>query len=247
MVFIAMNSDEVMNRTAQYQIQYAPAPYRQNSLRGSGDFERSEIDPIISIRHGEDGTTITTARRRTRRFYSVAGSDEHPELERRMAQMPEEFGNTLQPFRITTECSEDDESDNESPPRLGRREIYRIGALPFESDSSDEVFEHRLHSQQEPTIRERTRELDAAVEASQQATQEAVRAVGGELMTPHARFHIEKDKSKCTLRFDPPVSGRFILLKMWSPHLDPTSNIDIQAVIARGFAGPRYFPSVQLR
>jgi hypothetical protein len=34
---------------------------------------------------------------------------------------------------------------------------------------------------------------------------------------------------------------------MWSSHHDPTSNIDIQSVLARGFAGPRYFPSVELR
>jgi len=66
-------------------------------------------------------------------------------------------------------------------------------------------------------------------------------------MAPHARFFIERDKSKCTVRFDPPVSGRFILLKMWSPHHSPSGNIDIQSVVARGFAGPRFFPAVSLR
>lgn len=89
--------------------------------------------------------------------------------------------------------------------------------------------------------------LAEAAEASQLATQEAVRAVGGGLMAPHARFFIEKDKDRCIIRFDPPVSGRFILLKMWNPHHDPSRNIDIQGVIAKGFAGPRYFPSVDLR
>jgi hypothetical protein len=89
--------------------------------------------------------------------------------------------------------------------------------------------------------------LAEAAEASQIATQEAVRAVGGELMAPHARFFIERDKSKCTVKFDPPVSGRFILLKMWSPHHSASSNIDIQSVVAKGFAGPRFFPAVQMR
>ena len=42
------------------------------------------------------------------------------------------------------------------------------------------------------------------------------------------------------------MSGRFILLKMWSSQHDSSGNIDIQSVIARGFAGPRYFPSVEL-
>jgi hypothetical protein len=66
-------------------------------------------------------------------------------------------------------------------------------------------------------------------------------------MAPHARFFIERDKSKCTVKFDPPVSGRFILLKMWSPQHTPGGNIDIQSVVAKGFAGPRFFPAVTLR
>jgi len=89
--------------------------------------------------------------------------------------------------------------------------------------------------------------LDEAREANQIATQDAVRAVGGELMTPLAHFYIEKNKNKCTVRFDPPVSGRFILLKMWSSQHDPHKNIDIRGVIAKGFAGPRFCPAVELR
>ena len=89
--------------------------------------------------------------------------------------------------------------------------------------------------------------LSEAAEASQLATQEAVRAVGGELMVPCARFNIEKGTTKCIIRFDPPVSGRYLLLKMWNPHLEPTGNIDIQGVVAKGFAGPRYVPAVELR
>lgn len=89
--------------------------------------------------------------------------------------------------------------------------------------------------------------LTEAWDAHANATQEAIRAVGGgALLAPHARFHIEKKKSKCTIRFDPPVSGRFLLLKVWSSQHDPGSNIDIQSVIARGFSGPRYFPSVEM-
>lgn len=90
--------------------------------------------------------------------------------------------------------------------------------------------------------------LSEAMDAHANATQEAVRAVGGgSLLSPHARFYIEKKKSKCTIKFEPPVSARYILLKMWSSSHDPTSNIDVQSVIAQGFAGPRYFPSVELR
>jgi hypothetical protein len=118
-----------------------------------------------------------------------------------------------------------------SPPSSRRRERVRERERERENDHSNRSFS-----------------LTAAWEAHASATQDAVRAVGGgQLLSPHARFYIEKKKSKCTIRFDPPVSGRFILLKMWSSHHDPTSNIDIQSVLVRGFAGPRYFPSVELR
>ncbi|CAK7213244.1 hypothetical protein SCUCBS95973_001735 [Sporothrix curviconia] len=66
---------------------------------------------------------------------------------------------------------------------------------------------------------------------------------------PHAEFHIEPGKNKCTIVFDPPVTARYILLKMWNPSVDydDNSNIDIQGVVAKGFAGPRYFPAMELR
>jgi len=155
------------------------------------------------------------------------------------------------PFRVTTESSGDEDDD---PPSSGlrRRTPNRIGSLPFESDSSDEWGQ-----MDDPGLDEITRRgyrrlggdmtLMQAAEASQLATQEAVRAVGGELMAPHAKFYVEKDKNRCTIRFDPPVSGRFILLKMWNPQHDPKGNIDIQGVVAKGYAGPRYFPDVELR
>ena len=40
-------------------------------------------------------------------------------------------------------------------------------------------------------------------------------------------------------------SGRFMLLKFWSPA--PDENIDIQSVVAHGFAGPRFFPAKEMR
>lgn len=39
-------------------------------------------------------------------------------------------------------------------------------------------------------------------------------------------------------------SGKYILLKLWSPAKD--QNIDIQSIVAHGFAGPRFFPAVQM-
>ncbi|KAI0013627.1 hypothetical protein F4779DRAFT_613358 [Xylariaceae sp. FL0662B] len=245
MVFISMTSDHLLTRTAQYQIQYSPS--RSSSRRI--ERETQPLAPIISIRHNEDGTSMTRAQVRARRLYNIGLEDEDNDI--RVAQIPSEFNVSPPPFRVTTECS-DDEADDPIP-RGDWRAPDRIGALPFESDSSDEEGNLNDFSFSGTDYRPRRRRnrssnaLAEAAEAAQLATQEAVRAVGGELLAPHARFFIERNKSKCTIRFDPPVSGRFILLKMWSPHRDPNSNIDIQAVVAKGFAGPRYFPSVELR
>ncbi|KAI1631841.1 hypothetical protein F4809DRAFT_630574 [Biscogniauxia mediterranea] len=245
MVFVSMTSDHLLTRTAQYQIQYSPP--RSTSRRI--ERETHPLNPILSVRHNDDGSTMTHAQARARRLYNIGMEDEDNDL--RVAQIPSEFNVSPPPFRVTIECS-DDEADDPNP-RMHWRTPNRIGSLPFESDSSDEGgnlgdlpfgrTDYRLQ-------RRRNRSSNAlaeAAEAAQVATQEAVRAVGGELMAPHTRFFIERNKSKCTIKFDPPVSGRFILLKMWSPHRDPNANIDIQAVVAKGYAGPRFFPSVELR
>lgn len=244
-MFVSMNQDETLKRTAQYEIQYAP------SRSGRPSATRA-LAPIISIRHHEDGTTVTRTHTRQRRLYSLGHDDE--ENVQRTAQIPTEFSSHLPPFDITTECSYE-ETDDEDTPRnpVNRRAPNRIGSLPFESDSSDDgnPFASDEYGFEDYSFANRRRDaadMSAEVaEANQTATQEAVRAVGGELMAPHAKFFIEKDKSKCTIRFDPPVSGRFLLLKMWSSSRASGSNIDIQAVLTKGFAGPRYFPAVELR
>lgn len=72
-----------------------------------------------------------------------------------------------------------------------------------------------------------------------------------QLLTPAARFTMRPRSKKgkysndanntMTIQFDPPISGKYILLKLWNPQKD--RNIDIQEVAAHGFAGPRYFPA----
>ncbi|KAL3428091.1 hypothetical protein PVAG01_01600 [Phlyctema vagabunda] len=255
MVFISMTSDDLLTRTAQYQIQYSPSQTRRPASERAID-----LPPIVSIRHNDDGS-LTTSQARARRLYDIGLQDE--ECNYRTAQIPSDFTVNTLPFQVTTECS-DSEAESSSPSRTRRLPRY-TGPRFDESDSpesdgidSDDNEERpwyddlmQARSDRPPRLRRRETAsnitLAEAVEASQIATQEAVRAVGGELMAPHARFFIERDKSKCTVRFDPPVSGRFILLKMWSPHSSLSGNIDIKSVVAKGFAGPRYFPAVTLR
>lgn len=250
MVFVTMNQRENFFRTAQYQIQYSYVLLRNPSgnLESFGLSEDDRLHPqralpqLRAVRHHhDDGSFSTSIVYRTR-------DDEY-----RTAHMPREFRTTQANVNITTECSDDDEDD--ASPRRTRRPMNRIGSLPFEmidSDDDDDFHNHDFQLEEfmgapSPHSLEPSSSLQDAYDNHLHATQEAVRAVGGTLLTPHARFLIEnKKKNTCTIRFDPPVSGRYILLKMWNSHHDPRSNIDIQSIITRGFAGPRYFPSAQV-
>ncbi|OAL69477.1 hypothetical protein A7D00_6596 [Trichophyton violaceum] len=64
-------------------------------------------------------------------------------------------------------------------------------------------------------------------------------------MQPVARFAIEHERAAVQIRFNPPVSARYILIKMWAPY-NP-GRMDIESIIAHGFAGPRFFPSQEPR
>jgi len=64
-------------------------------------------------------------------------------------------------------------------------------------------------------------------------------------VAPHARFFISRSKSSTAIKFDPPVSGRYILVKLWAQC--PNANIDIQAILAHGYGGPRFFPAIEMR
>ncbi|KIW97154.1 uncharacterized protein Z519_02546 [Cladophialophora bantiana CBS 173.52] len=64
-------------------------------------------------------------------------------------------------------------------------------------------------------------------------------------VTPHALFFISRSKSSTEIKFDPPISGRYILVKLWAQC--PNANIDIQAILARGYGGPRFFPISEMR
>jgi hypothetical protein len=56
-------------------------------------------------------------------------------------------------------------------------------------------------------------------------------------------FLISREKHRVAIKFDPAVSGRFIMIKFWSGR----SNVDMQTVIAKGYGGCRFFPAVEAR
>lgn len=252
LVFVSMHHDDRLSRTERYQIPYAAKPGRQAS---AGSEDRDEyaqaVSPVVTLRR-RDGTVEL---RRRNSLFSLGLDDDEPEDENdddedddddddddySLAQIPREFAATsLPPFNVTMECS-----DDEDAPRPGRHAPNRIGSLPFESDDSEDY-----NNLDDPFFDDfsafRLRESSPSLEDPEPPIAATSVPSGGDLLVPHARFNIEKGRSKCTIRFDPPISGRFVLLKMWSPRQSAGSNIDIQSVVARGFAGPRYFPSMTL-
>ncbi|KAM5444685.1 hypothetical protein MferCBS31731_000139 [Microsporum ferrugineum] len=74
---------------------------------------------------------------------------------------------------------------------------------------------------------------------------ETARNQDSDTMPPVARFSIEHERAAVQIRFNPPVSARYILIKMWAP-FNP-GRMDIESIIAHGFAGPRFFPSQEPR
>ncbi|KAK8048420.1 hypothetical protein PG994_010150 [Apiospora phragmitis] len=105
------------NYTAPVQegmIQYMPPP-RSTSRR---ERESQPLAPIFSVRHNEDGSTMTRSQRRARRLYDMGRLD-----------------NEDNDYPIVDCDDEDDADDN-----LARADwrTPRIGPLPFESDSSDD-------------------------------------------------------------------------------------------------------------
>jgi len=48
------------------------------------------------------------------------------------------------------------------------------------------------------------------------------------------------------IKFDPPLSCRYLVLKLWSARKGE-GNIDVGSVVAWGFAGVRWFPAVEVR
>ncbi|KAL2889892.1 hypothetical protein HOO65_020434 [Ceratocystis lukuohia] len=157
------------------------------------------------------------------------------------------------PNRIGTLPFENDDSDIAFPIRRPARFSERNSGIGRLRGSSSNFLNRLINQESTAAMAAETPRrpadssatgLEAARQASQLATQNAVRAVGGSFMVPQARFVM--DKTKCTIEFDPPLAACNILLKIWCPQ-NISPRIYLQSVEVIGFAGPRYLPSVELR
>ncbi|KAL9018485.1 MAG: hypothetical protein Q9185_004177 [Variospora sp. 1 TL-2023] len=157
-------------------------------------------------------------------------------------------------FNVSVDCENhsDDEEEESSEATLADR--YYRDRIPSPPDSSDELEDSdliyrpgRRRRQGISSRRQGRRLAPRRIEIEDPiASRDGDLSEGkdnSDVLVPHATIFIEKRKSMVNVKFDPPVSGRYVLLKLWSPSKD--QNIDIQSIIAHGFAGPRFFPATR--
>ncbi|KAL5043992.1 hypothetical protein BDW71DRAFT_186999 [Aspergillus fruticulosus] len=278
MVFVSMSADELLARTAQYQIQYASSRSRRGRRRSG--MQPSE-EYLSSYR-----TPLQTLERATLAGFD-SPSDSDTEASGLLFNSSSQNADPSPQFRVITEY--DERSDGTEPDRLedsfsepqtsesGRLEELRALHPMYQneedflcSDSEDSSSDED-ESSETRSYNSRRRELQRQVRAmrrqyamehdelprrhhnnntlqpappsvpSAPRSRPTARPSGAGLMKPLAQFFIKRPKSSVSLKFDPPPSGRYILVKLWSPY--HAGNIDIQSVTAHGFAGPRFFPA----
>nr|POE78464.1 hypothetical protein CFP56_60696 [Quercus suber] len=141
--------------------------------------------------------------------------------------------------------------------RLGRRR-YELGSREREdrrsgfntqvSDSTDaDLDEHAASLDRLNALIARSR-MDDKWYAEESSEDPSTAGVGIEEgmkddRVTCVRFRIKQGKHKVTIKFEPAVSGRFILLKLWAGR----GNVDIQSVIAKGYGSLRFFPAKEFR
>ncbi|KAF2785643.1 hypothetical protein K505DRAFT_261651 [Melanomma pulvis-pyrius CBS 109.77] len=164
---------------------------------------------------------------------------------------------TPPPFTVTTESDpESDENDDVPSAAIMADRLRRESRWRPDSDDEDE---HLLYPFPPPrrsyaldslenyggrrwrTDRDPIRATRLRGPSRIEATDNVSQLEG--LIAPHAKFFIAKHKNKITIKFHPAVSGKYVLLKLWSPTHD--GNIDIESVQFHGYSGPRFFPAMQ--
>ncbi|KAL4865460.1 hypothetical protein BDV12DRAFT_174565 [Aspergillus spectabilis] len=280
-VFVSMSADDLLARTAQYQIQYAGSrnhrAHRRSGLQPSQEYLNSYRTPLQTLERtawmnfdcsSDSDTDVSqipgasssytpdqAAEFRVTTEYDERPEGTEPEIIRgnlTLAQQAEvarlERG-AVYPMEDDFLCSdtEDSDSDEDDNPETiaynsRRRELQRqVRAMRRQYAMEQDELPRRRHIPN--TIQPIPPSAPSAPSAPRSGP--TIRPSNAGLMKPLAQFFIKRPKSSVSLVFDPPPSGRYILIKLWSPF--NAGNIDIQSVIAHGFAGPRFFPAAGAR
>lgn len=72
----------------------------------------------------------------------------------------------------------------------------------------------------------------------------AAHAFDIDLLAPIASFSMRNNDKKKVIKFKPPLSAKFVLIKLWNQRKN--GNIDVQSIVAHGFAGTQFVPAFQM-
>jgi hypothetical protein len=202
MVFVAMTSDELLTRTTESQIQYSHGgPYRRRAPRRSGMQPSQEYlsgyrPPLQNLERtvlmGPNSASVPhtsenpQAQFRITTEYDEKNEDSGDDEDWRAALLEStQAEQTEDPPSDTDETSTDEEDPSNRLYRRFEYESQRLEALSHISMDIGHVS---------PSWR-RGRSFVPPPEPSQSTA---------EVLMPHARFFIEREKSMVTIKFDPP-------------------------------------------
>ncbi|PCG93431.1 Hypothetical protein PENO1_083610 [Penicillium occitanis (nom. inval.)] len=265
MIFVSMSSDELLERTAQYQIHYPSRSRRCHESR------RHYSNPSREY--------FNTYRSRTQGTEAGGAGASSGDLDAQANESTWSRRSLFDPtyaepqFRVTTEHDGNPDSrqhDDDDFPSANDVDLLDSGEdselfCPVDEDDSDggDTVEFNNRGRLDSRRRDRgprnslyglgsnNRLNSPSLIEPARFSAGAAHGVSGDMngisniMKPHARFFIEREKSMVSINFDPPVSGRYILIKLWSPYSG--GNIDIESIMVHGFAGTRYFPALDTR
>jgi hypothetical protein len=265
MVFVSMTCDDLLSRTARYQIRYSPSPSNilpSSSGRTNNRQDRRSVAPPFRTPDAaqiETHRLITELNRRSDLNHVLPltpPSRDSGQMESTFGRVrvpldnvdsngdggslldvgencdfPSHISNDSEqnqadtvtpsppPFIVTTEYTDEgDEANQDSSSDWD--EMGLRGASPFTDEDEDEPFggrisarrpaggrwEERLRLFERSPLDFQTRMISNSIEATLQAGP-VHPALGEEeeVLAPHARFSIKRDKSKCSIKFDPPM------------------------------------------
>ncbi|THC94702.1 hypothetical protein EYZ11_005813 [Aspergillus tanneri] len=240
MVFVSMSSDELLARTAQYQIQPRSGRQRRNrrsGLQPSQEYLNAYRTPLQTLErtgpagaesHSESDTDINELAGSSADHRSLPRSEfrittEYDERSEHSDNDEEDFSdsvyssfaNWLQMYQMEDDllCSESDdsESDGDTP------ELTTYNRRRRDFQRQVRVMRRRYGMDQEDQSGRRP--IPSVIQPTPSSTTAGQRTAsdshnpGSGLLKPHARFSIERTKSMVSVKFDPP------------PYVPPTMSV----------------------
>lgn len=235
LIFISMTSDDLLEKTARYQVREASPPH----VLSSENYMQTERPPLplgIARESNEnrppsrrmewvDGAAARTvpppisdqslySGNLSLRRLSSFQPDNNPSPPRRASFLPNPVS-----FTVTTDCDDHsgDEEEESSAAILAdrlRREHLHPNYGSSDGDTEDGDLDHWVNralalglnpSRRRSRRRANPSTIEIAEPPSDENQDEEEGEPGVDVLAPHARFFIEMHKSQVNIKFDPPV------------------------------------------